>query len=317
MADQSINTPVTTAPVDKLGGIYVDSYPGGATIVVDGLATNLITPSVVSYIREGLHTVSIKKEGVSYPKSSQSIRVFPEAVVIAQFTTNPAPSRTIAFEAPGFPGATITVNGRGPELKLPVKALADSGGSYVTMKTAGSFIEYTVPDFYANGESFVLKPDRQLLGGVSVTSNPPGSDIFIDGFPTGLKTPAVIPNVSRGQHILSVSKQGFVPVEKTFSLVDDPTKAIDAAVSLVMEPYMQGVLTVTSKPDSGAKIYIDGLFTQETTPHSFPFMNVGKYEVKVVKGTDERKFDAELHPDEEVEYNVDFTLGSVDLVRRS
>ena len=156
----------------------------------------------------------------------------------------------------------------------------------------------------------------QPLAGVSVTSNPSGSDIFIDGFPTGMKTPAVIRNVSRGQHIVSVSKQGFVPAEKTFSVVDDPTKEVDAEVSLAMGSYMQGVLTVTSQPDS-AKIYIDGIYTQETTPHSFRFMNVGRYEVKVVKETTEHLFDAEVHPNEEVEYGVDFTLGSIDSRRKA
>ncbi len=43
---------------------------------------------------------------------------------------------------------------------------------------------------------------------------------------------------------------------------------------------------------------------------------LGKYEVKVSKGTDEHNFEAEVHPNEEVEYRVDFTLGSVDTERR-
>ena len=111
------NVPVAIMPQGKLGGVYVDSNPNGATIHIDGLKTNLITPAVVSGIREGLHTISVKKESVTYPKNSQSIRIFPEAVVIALFNTNQAPSRMISFEAPDFPGATITVNGRGPELK--------------------------------------------------------------------------------------------------------------------------------------------------------------------------------------------------------
>ena len=55
----------------------------------------------------------------------------------------------------------------------------------------------------------------------------------------------------------------------------------DATVKLTLKPYTWGSLEVSSNP-AGAKIYLYGRDTGEVTPHTFHYLDIGSYSVKVV-----------------------------------
>ena len=55
----------------------------------------------------------------------------------------------------------------------------------------------------------------------------------------------------------------------------------DATVKLTLKPYTWGSLEVSSDP-AGAKIYLYGRDTGEVTPHTFHYLDIGSYSVKVV-----------------------------------
>jgi hypothetical protein len=114
-----------------------------------------------------------------------------------------------------------------------------------------------------------------------VTSVPAGAAISVDGFLTGYATPYVIADVSAGKHLVSVSKPGYIPAEREVTLTDNPGDACDATVKFTLEPYTWGSLAVSSTPE-GARIYLFGRDTGEVTPHTFHYLNIGSYPVKVV-----------------------------------
>ena len=49
----------------RLGGVYVESYPSEATIIVDGRKTDQVTPRVIYGLREGYHTVGVEKKNTA------------------------------------------------------------------------------------------------------------------------------------------------------------------------------------------------------------------------------------------------------------
>jgi hypothetical protein len=59
----------------KPGGLYISSEPEGAKIIVDGRELGRITPDLVYPLAEGLHQVSLVKEGYSLYSSSRLVSI--------------------------------------------------------------------------------------------------------------------------------------------------------------------------------------------------------------------------------------------------
>jgi len=85
-------------------------------------------------------------------------------------------------------------------------------------------------------------------------------------------------NISEGRHLIGVSKPGYITGEREVLLMKGSG---DATVKLTLEPYTWGSLEVSSTP-AGARIYLFGRDTGEVTPHTFHYLNIGGYSVKVV-----------------------------------
>ncbi|HNQ34423.1 MAG TPA: PEGA domain-containing protein, partial [Methanoculleus sp.] len=64
-------------------------------------------------------------------------------------------------------------------------------------------------------------------------------------------------------------------------LTDDRNAGIDKHLTFRLEACPYGSLSVTSEP-AGGEIYLYNKNTGEVTPHTFRYMPIGTYEVKVV-----------------------------------
>ena len=73
----------------------------------------------------------------------------------------------------------------------------------------------------ATGCSTIVNHGR--TAGVDVRSDPPGAEIFLDGKPTGARTPARIEiEGGSGEHTVRVAKDGYGTFERTVSKETDP-----------------------------------------------------------------------------------------------
>lgn len=100
---------------------------------------------------------------------------------------------------------------------------------------------------------------------LTVSSTPPGANIFVNGRPTGFQTPHTFDFGAYQDGLYSVEKAGFgfQPAEANVSLLRQDL-ALDFA-GFELAP----VLTVLSDP-SGAAITVDGSFTGFLTPYTYP-----------------------------------------------
>ncbi len=81
---------------------------------------------------------------------------------------------------------------------------------------------------------------------------------------------------------------GYLPAEEVIRI---PEKAkTGGSISCTLREYTHGDLLVESTI-SEAKIYLYGRYTGEKTPHTFPGMSIGTYEVRVVSEDDSRTID--------------------------
>lgn len=287
------------------GGVYVDSLPDGATIFVDGRKVNRKTPAVIYGLKEGLHTIKVKKEATAF--SSEKERVWIERNVMARVTFtsgNAELTRSLTFESEEYAQKPFSINGRYLGDRLPKTVeVRGIGGAYITVYDGESYQTHKIPT-HAQSNDTVKAAFSDAPCSLLVTSVPSGAAISIDGFQTGFSTPYVVDNISEGRHLIGVSKPGYITGEREVLLMKGSG---DATVKLTLEPYTWGSLEVSSTP-AGARIYLFGRDTGEVTPHTFHYLDIGSYPVKVVgKGGSKTIEDVIVSPHATAECHADLS----------
>jgi len=269
---------------NRYGGVYVESYPEDADIYVDGKKVDRTTPELVYGLKVGMHTIKVKKNGAEFRTDKQRVWIYPNAVTEVAFTSGPdVIERSIALESVIYSGCSFSVNGRYTAGTIPTTIDVEGINGYVAVHANGSYLSEAISDFIEMNGTMTIRKEIPSTCSVLVISDPSGADIFVDGFSTGVATPYVIENISEGKHQISVSKSGYLPAEKEAYLINTDGSGPDAEIDLRMDPYTFGSLTVESTP-SGAKIYLFNKDTGMRTPHTFNYLNIGSYDVKVVGG---------------------------------
>ena len=110
--------------------------------------------------------------------------------------------------------------------------------------------------------------DTQKTGSIFVNSTPTGADIFLDHAATSKTTPDTLFEVAVGDHIVSVTKEDYLPDSMVITVDENQ---MDTAEFVLLET-SYGSLKVSSNVD-GATICIDKKPKAEVTPHLF-FNNV-------------------------------------------
>lgn len=118
---------------------------------------------------------------------------------------------------------------------------------------------------------------------LDASSNIIASMIYIDNHTEGWTTPAEIIGISPGTHTYSLIipetfGQAFNTVTGTFNLEKGKTTKIDGVINLDKD-HGKGNLIVNTVP-SGAKVFVDDIDTESTTPDSILNMLPGIHKVK-------------------------------------
>ncbi len=109
-----------------------------------------------------------------------------------------------------------------------------------------------------------------------VDSTPRGADVFLDGAATGQTTPATIPGVTLGNHVLRLAKAGYAEWVETIAVQHDPETVSRTLAAL------PGGLTLRSAPE-GARITLDGRDSGRFTPATFTGLAAGAHTYRLTK----------------------------------
>lgn len=115
---------------------------------------------------------------------------------------------------------------------------------------------------------------ESTTGAVTVKSNISKAKVYIDGKYQG-ETP-VTKTLSAGNYEIEIRKDGYITGKETVRVERDKSKT----VSILLDK-SSGSIKVSSDP-SGAKIYLDGAYTN-TTPDTIADLKAGSYKIKVIK----------------------------------
>jgi serine/threonine-protein kinase len=138
---------------------------------------------------------------------------------------------------------------------LAAAALVAGGAVVVSLAGAPSM----------NATSAARPAAARGTGGLDVTSDPPGAHVFVDGSPSGLKTPAVLAGLAAGTRVsIRLDKDGYAPITKELEISEGaPVKA-----SFALRP-ATGTLRVTGAPPR-AVAYLDDSVVDVTKPLETP-----------------------------------------------
>ncbi|MDD1693160.1 MAG: PEGA domain-containing protein, partial [Methanoregula sp.] len=193
--------------LNTAGALYVISTPSGSNVYLDS-AYKGTTPVTLNNLASGTHILQVDHAGYYDWKSTVEVPAGGTRTVDA--TLNPMPSATTGWlyvsSSPG--GASVTLDGNAMgetpssgSLKLNNIAV----GTHTVVLTRPGYQQYstttTVSANTVTEVSAILQPTTTSsgTGGLSVTSTPPGANVYIDNAFVGI-TPLTLSSVATGTH---------------------------------------------------------------------------------------------------------------------
>lgn len=300
-----------TAPVSRTGsqekavtgGIFVDSYPRGADIFIDGRKVPAKTPFVANWLKGGMHSIRLEMESFTFTPESRQVWVTPGEIATAEFSSGATMVRRLAINSSGWSGAQFTINGKGPILRIPSEVNVEGISSFVTVFSNGAWHSKTILARIVDGSEVIIENAAEGLAGIELSSTPSGAMILIDGFNTGKVTPALIENLSPGQHRIDLLLPGYYPSSQVVTLVDYRNEQVDMRITVPLDAYYSGSLTIESDPP-GAKISFFSKDTGRKTPATFDCLAIGTVSGRVRWDDAERDFEVDILPGENLTVNL-------------
>lgn len=138
---------------------------------------------------------------------------------------------------------------------------------------------------------------------LSVSSDPPGADIYLDDRNTGLQGQTNYRfKVTPGPHTLYIDLNGYEPVKREFVMPDDKPLALDFKMKKLENV---GTLDIQVSQD-GARIFVDGAIIGLSPYKQKKQLEAGKHQVQVeLRGYDRWTGEVEIVKDETKVLNVE------------
>lgn len=236
---------VSSSPAGS-GSLQIISTPDGAVVSVDG-GSQGITPTTVSGLSAGKHTVKLTKSGYteySAPVTVQAGKTTqlsvplvsgtgPSKTTTTTTTTTKSTTGTGSISVSSSPsGASMNLDGwekgKTPATLDQVKA----GSHTLTLTLAGydnKVLHVPVEAGKTTSVTAVLVPSTTRVSGgsgmLAVRSNPAGANVYLDGEKVG-STPVQLQGVQAGSHILLLTMSGYDDVSRTIEIASGSDKDV-------------------------------------------------------------------------------------------
>ena len=140
-------------------------------------------------------------------------------------TSGPSPPGSIVFNA--VPDGTSVVVDNAYRGMTPLTISNLSPGTYTVTLSHFRYAPLTVPVIVRAGSvSEVNATLAALTGSLFVNTTPAGAQLTLDGVIAGI-SPATLPDIIQGSHLLNISKEGFVPQSIPVRIATNQTTTVD------------------------------------------------------------------------------------------
>jgi len=222
------------------GALYVLSTPSNSNVYLDS-AYQGSTPITLNNLASGSHILEIDHAGYYDWKSSVSVPAGGTRTVDA--TLNPMPASTTGWiyvsSSPG--GASVTLDGS-PKGETPssgsLKLNNIATGSHTVTLTRPGYQPYSATTSVSPNTvtevSAILQPATTPsgTGGLTVTSTPPGANVFLDNTFMGI-SPLTLSSVATGDHVVSLRLDGYQEYSVTTPVNAGAVSTVSAALTTI------------------------------------------------------------------------------------
>ncbi|MGZ3428287.1 MAG: serine/threonine protein kinase, partial [Polyangia bacterium] len=184
------------------GAILVVTRPSGAQIEIDGKPFAEPSPTMVTSLSAGAHSVKLKKGKLGIVERQVSLQAGEHAVV--NVVLPPASHKVEVRSVPE--GATVYLDGRVAVGETPttIEVTDDEFHELRVEKTGYEVATRALtPDDHDPMLSLALAPERQPRGTLLVDANT-AAEVWIDGVDTGYTTPTLGIHEPLGEHVVEV-----------------------------------------------------------------------------------------------------------------
>lgn len=219
------------------GYLSISSSPSGATIFIDGSYRGT-TPTSLT-LNEGTHTVRLTASGYSEYSTSVYVAGGKTSVISASMSPSVQLGYVNLKATPA--GAAIYVDGifqaNTPSITGVTLGPFTTGQSHTLLLTATGYQSGSSSFVLSPGETRTitmnLVPEQAKNGNLYITSSPSGAAIYIDNVYYGM-TPATIPDITPGSHVLKLQAQGYTEWQEAVSITAG--KTLEKSVSMAPGP---------------------------------------------------------------------------------
>jgi eukaryotic-like serine/threonine-protein kinase len=245
-----------------------------------------LSPTVSSTQPASAHAAAATARGKAGKKKVAAAPAAP-AIIPGQMSVDSTPQ-----------GAQFQIDGKTDSSWLTPFTLSglDPGAHTIAVSKAGYSTDTRTVEVTGGSKSFLVAHLNLLMATLSVTSTPPGANVYIDGKDTGKLTPAQV-SVDKGHHIVLVRKQGYLdettsaefvlaqtvsfsPTLRSLGNVDD-IKTVGKIGKLFGGKQAQGMGTISVKSQpKGAQVAVNQHVLDKLSPVDF-VLDPGNYVIDI------------------------------------
>ncbi len=292
-ANNSKLATVRMIPVsENYGMISVYSTPAGATVSIDGKDVGT-SPVKYYLVPAGNHTVKLSMEGYNTYEATVAVKPMNETVVNA--TLEESVGYLTLTSDPS--GATVIIDGKNVGT-TPLNKYELTPGQHTVVLTKDGYQNKTITVTINPGKETTKSVTlTQLNGYLTLTSEPSGATVIIDGKNVGT-TPLNKYELTPGNHLVTLKMSGYQ--DKVIIVTIPAGEEVTKSVTLEKQ---NGYLTLTSDP-SGATVIIDGK-NVGTTPLNKYELTPGQHTVVLTKdGYQNKTITVTINPGKETTKSV-------------
>lgn len=254
------------------GDIWVDKYPEGAEVLIDGQVQRRTTPTLTDPLEPGTHVVEVRHP--KYRALVETVKVEPGLRDTIRATLHRLKGRlTVTVQQVG---ARVRVQGEEKDTSgvTPLADLVLPTGKYTVEVSAEGYLPWSKSAEIAEGDADSLHANLTAdVGNIYLISDPSGAQIFLGEKDQGRQTPFFLAGLPVGQHRLRLALKEHQPRDTVLNVGLGRTDTV--SLKLVLEP---ALVELNSYPP-GAAIYLDGEDTRQRTP-SVLTIEPGRHQIR-------------------------------------
>jgi hypothetical protein len=266
--------------VEDGSALNLRSSPSNAVITLDGKATDLRTPTLLTSLSPGEHRLRISRAG--YRDWEKFILIKPGQTLNLNIRLQPTTTGVFSISSIPFQ-CRIFVDGRPIPLMTPATLTNLPVGTHtITLRREGyedwSHAVVILQNRHLHLKAS-LKPTGELTGHLRLQSHPHGAEIIIDGYPTGNRTPATIYNLQAGAHRLLLTKEGYNDWTEEIVLREGETENLLLTLRRV-ESHLSGSAAIHTTPP-GAQAILNEVTLGSPTPVVLESVTRGTHSLRI------------------------------------